>query len=311
MPAGVRKTFQSDTTMVAGKVVDADPESSPLDLGYDSQLVGTVELAGQDSFRFDNLPRGSKQIELWLPQFGIFRLRALELSVNATVTPVKDTRPRWISYGSSITQCRAAQLPTQTWPTIVARTLDLNLTCLGFGGECHLDTMVARTVRDILADVVSLCLGINVFGSASLSPRTFRPAIIGLIQTVRERPDFFTIEDASMVQLAFANGAAANLYSSCSTSLGGDVSLTAWGTDLRAEFTSWEHSVKIYLPGDERITIPGEDNIFSLEDRAFVDSVKAGMNTGILATYEDGLKATAIACAASESMETGKVVDLV
>jgi predicted dehydrogenase len=126
----------------------------------------------------------------------------------------------------------------------------------------------------------------------------------------KERPDFFTIEDASMVQLAFANGAAANLYSSCSTSLGGGVSLTVWGTDLRAQFTGWEHSVKIYLPDDEQITIPGKDNIFSLEDRAFVDSVKAGKNAGILATYKDGLKATAIACAASESMETGQVVDL-
>jgi myo-inositol 2-dehydrogenase/D-chiro-inositol 1-dehydrogenase len=124
----------------------------------------------------------------------------------------------------------------------------------------------------------------------------------------KPRPGFFTIEDASMVQLTFANGAAGNLYSSCCTSLGGGVSLTVWGTDMRAEFTGWEHSVKVSLPGDEQITIPGEPNIFSLEDRAFIDSVKAGVNVGILATYEDGLKATAIACAATESIETGKVV---
>jgi predicted dehydrogenase len=126
----------------------------------------------------------------------------------------------------------------------------------------------------------------------------------------RVRPPGFNIEDASMVQLTFANGAAGNLYSSCSTSLGGGVSLTVWGTDMRAEFTGWEHSVKVYLPGDEKVSIPGEPNIFSLEDRAFVDSVKAGKNVGILATYEDGLKATAIACAANESMETGKPVQV-
>lgn len=126
----------------------------------------------------------------------------------------------------------------------------------------------------------------------------------------RERPEFFTIEDASMVQLAFANGAAANLYSSCSTPLGRGVSLTVWGTEMHAAFTGWEHSVTITRPGGEVITIPGEENIFSLEDRAFIDSVKAGENRGILATYEDGLKATAIACAANESMETGKVIRL-
>lgn len=126
----------------------------------------------------------------------------------------------------------------------------------------------------------------------------------------RERPDFYTIEDASMVQMAFANGAAGNLYSSCSTSLGGGVSLTVWGTDLRAEFTGWDHSVKIHLPGQEASLIAGEPNIFAPEDRAFIDSVKAGRNTGILATYEDGLKATAIACAANDSMVSGKVIDL-
>ena len=65
-----------------------------------------------------------------------------------------------------------------------------------------------------------------------------------------------------MVQLAFANGAAGNLYSSCSTSLGGGVSLTVWGTDLRAEFTGWEHTVKIHLPGEEQVTIPGEAESF-------------------------------------------------
>ncbi len=126
----------------------------------------------------------------------------------------------------------------------------------------------------------------------------------------RERPDYFNIEDASMVQLTFANGAAANLYSSCSTTLGGGVSLTVWGTDIRAEFTGWEHSVEIYLPGDEMITIPGEVDVFALEDRAFIDSVKAGEDRGILATYEDGLKATAVAVAANESMETGKAVEV-
>lgn len=186
MPAGVRIAFCSDTALVAGEIADPDPESSPIDLCCDGQLVGTVQLAGQTRFAFEDLPGGSKQIELWLPQFGIFRLRTLALSAGATLAPLEDARPRWIAYGSSITQCRTAESPTQTWPAIVARTLGLNLTCLGFGGECHLDTMVARTIRDLPADAISLCLGINVQGGASLSLRTLSPAIIGFVQTVRE-----------------------------------------------------------------------------------------------------------------------------
>ena len=127
----------------------------------------------------------------------------------------------------------------------------------------------------------------------------------------RKRPDFYTIEDASMVQLKFVNGAAANLYSSCSTPVGGGIFLTLWATEMRADFSGWDHAVKISLPAGEEIAIPGEPNIFSREDRAFVDSVKAGKRKGILATYEeDGLKATEIACAANESMQTAKPINL-
>jgi len=122
--------------------------------------------------------------------------------------------------------------------------------------------------------------------------------------------DLYTIEDASMVQLAFVNGAAANLYSSCATPVGGGISLTVFGTQMAAKFTGWKHDVVITLPEGEQITIPGEENIFAQEDRAFVDSVKAGQAQGILATYEDGLKAVQIAIAADKSMQTGEVVAL-
>jgi len=125
-----------------------------------------------------------------------------------------------------------------------------------------------------------------------------------------KRPSFYTIEDASMVQLQFVNGAAANLYSSVSTPVGGGIFLTVWGTEMCADFSGWEHSVKIHLASGEEIAIPGEENIFAKEDRAFIDSVKAGKNKGILATYEDGMKITAISCAANDSMETGKVIHL-
>ncbi len=190
MPAGARIAFLSDTTVVAGEVVAPDPESSPIDLCCDGVFVGSQPLAGREGFRFDGLPTGEKLVELWLPQFGPFRLRALEVSLGASVLPYQDTRPRWIAYGSSITQCRGAASPTQTWPAIVARALGLDLYCLGVGGECHLDQTMARTIRDSRADLVSLQLGINVQGGSSLSLRTFRPAIIGFVLTIRDgHPD--------------------------------------------------------------------------------------------------------------------------
>lgn len=189
MPAGVRISFQSNTTRVSGNIVPQN-ESGILDLCCDGEVVASLDLTQKERFTFDNLSDTEKLIELWLPQFGQFQLRSLEIDDGTTLEAFTDTRPRWITYGSSITQCRTAASPTQTWPAIVARESGLNLTCLGYGGQCHLDAMVARMIRDLPADYISMCLGINIQGASSLGSRAFRPAIIGAVQIIREKhPD--------------------------------------------------------------------------------------------------------------------------
>ena len=47
--------------------------------------------------------------------------------------------------------------------------------------------MVARMMRDMPADFLSMKVGINIYGSGSLSERTFQSAIIGFVQIVREK----------------------------------------------------------------------------------------------------------------------------
>ena len=189
MPAGVRISFRSNTTRVSGTIVPQN-ESGILDLCCDGEVVASLDLTQKDNFAFEGLSGEEKLIELWLPQFGQFQLRNLTIDDGATLRPFADARPRWVTYGSSITQCRTAASATQTWPAIVARQHGLNLTCLGYGGQCHLDAMVARMIRDLPADYISMCLGINIQGASSLGPRTFRPAIIGAVQIVREKhPD--------------------------------------------------------------------------------------------------------------------------
>jgi hypothetical protein len=186
MPAGVRLSFRSDTESISGEIV-TDSEAVSIDLCCDGETLASIGLAGKDQFVFDELPSGEKLIELWLPQFGGFRLRSLRIDEGSELIPFVDDRPRWITYGSSITQCRAADSPTQTWPAIVARGMGLDLTCLGFGGECHLDIMIARTIRDMPADLISMCVGINIQGGSTMSQRTFRPGIIGFVKTIRDK----------------------------------------------------------------------------------------------------------------------------
>lgn len=187
MPAGVRLRFRSNSSLVHG-YCDPIPERSPIDLVVDGKFVGSAETADRSEFRFEGLGDGSKLFELWLPQFGEFRFRGMMLSDGALVAePDNESNTRWITYGSSITQCRDAASPTRTWPSIVARKRKYDLTCLGFGGQCHLDPMVARVIRDSDVDLISLCLGINIYGGASLSSRTFKPGILGFVKIIRER----------------------------------------------------------------------------------------------------------------------------
>ena len=188
-PAGVRLSFRSDTGSVEGALVP-DEASTAVDLYVDGVFQASESLGGRSGFSFNGLPTGEKLIELWLPQLGTFRLRSLGLSDGATLSPFEDTRPRWITYGSSISHCGAAESPSQTWPAIVAREHGLDLTCLGYGGNCHMEPMIARMIRDMPVDYLSIKIGINIYGAASLGPRTFRSVVIGFVETIREKhPD--------------------------------------------------------------------------------------------------------------------------
>lgn len=184
--AGVRLRFRSNTRIVSGLAVPPVTQPKKLDLLVDGRLHTTFEWApGVERFEFAGLPAGEKLLELWLPVNFEFRLRRLELDAGATVRPAPHRGRQWIAYGSSITQASDAASPSRTWPAIVARGLGLNLTSLGFGGECHLDGGIARMIGGLPADFISLCVGINIYGGGSFNARSFRPAIIDFVRTVR------------------------------------------------------------------------------------------------------------------------------
>lgn len=185
--AGVRISFVSDTSNVTIGMAAAEAER-PFDCVVDGKLVSTQIAAPSDEqIAFAGLPAGKKRIDIYLPQTHSVILTYLEIDSQATAEPVEEKdKLRWIAYGSSITQCAEAESPAQTWPALVARRNDWNLTCLGFAANCHMETMVARMIRDLPADFISLCLGINVMGGASYSLRTFRAQVIGFVKTIRE-----------------------------------------------------------------------------------------------------------------------------
>ena len=130
-------------------------------------------------------------VDVWLPHNATGELIAVEVDDGARVeAPRPDERPKWVHYGSSISQCSEAHSPSRIWPAVAARLGGWNLFNLGLGGSCHLDQFIAQQIRDLPADRISCKIGINIVGGGSLTKRTFRPALHAFLDTVRDgHPD--------------------------------------------------------------------------------------------------------------------------
>lgn len=135
--------------------------------------------------RLSGLSPGSKLVEFWLPHNEEIEL--LSLRADAPVAAVNDGGPRWVNYGSSISQGSNAASPSRIWPALVARELGLELSNLGFGGGAFLDPFIARIIRDRPAELITLSAGINIIGADAMRLRTFIPAVHGFLDTIREK----------------------------------------------------------------------------------------------------------------------------
>ena len=209
-PSGIRIEFLSDTAEIeldvhlsliqAGHAVP----NATIDLTVDGECVQSQSHATGDvmrfitvtdtqtepgpavCFKFSGLGTRSKRIALWLPINAVAEVRGLRVDDGASFTPAEETLPKWIHHGSSISQCSEAASPTQTWPAIAAHKGNVSLTNLGFGGQCHLDPFVAKTIRDLPAEYISLKVGINIVNQNSLGRRTFASNLHGFLDTIRE-----------------------------------------------------------------------------------------------------------------------------
>jgi len=124
-------------------------------------------------------------------------------------------------------------------------------------------------------------------------------------------PANYDIEDASVVNLKFVNGAVGSLWASCSADAGGGgVALTIYTNKTTALFTGWEHTLRLLREEAEPEEIPGEPDIFSIEDAAFVEAVRKGDPSGVMCSYSDGLKTIEVTLAANKSMDIGRPIKI-
>lgn len=185
-PAGVRGAWRTSATSVELEIraaLSIYTRIAPVDVLVDGELHQRCAVEEGEQRLTIELPGRPVEVEIWLPQAGKIELR--EFSFDGEAEPLAPTGPRWITYGSSITQAGGAYGPSETWPALVARKHGWRCASLGFAGECHLDPIAARTIRDLPAELISLCLGINIHGGATFSGRTLPGQVEAFIATVR------------------------------------------------------------------------------------------------------------------------------
>lgn len=152
-----------------------------LDMAVDAVSVSDGEVV---TVTFDQLSGSDRVVELWLPQNATVELFGAES--DAELHPTDTSAPTWVHYGSSISHGMELERPTEMWPAVAARALGWDLTTLGLAGNAMLDPFVARTIARTRADVISLKVGINLVNFDAMTLRTFRPALHGFLDTIRE-----------------------------------------------------------------------------------------------------------------------------
>jgi lysophospholipase L1-like esterase len=170
--------IRPDAVATGGSYVHIDRTKGPEGIDFEVGAAVTV--------RWDDLGDHRKTIEIWLPTNSSVELLALRVAAGASAAPVPVTRRRWTHYGSSISHCMDVDRPFDAWPPMVSRLADVELTDVALAGQCHLDPFMGRVIRDLPADVISVKLGINLVNMASMTQRTFGPAVHGLLDHIRD-----------------------------------------------------------------------------------------------------------------------------
>lgn len=213
-PSGVRLSFTTTARRVElvlhtarSTYVGTTRPRGRVDVAAGGHLIASDELTGGDTVETDlttgawtmsqgpdhttviDLPERESgahntRVDIWLPHNE--RTEIVALTADAEIHPIPATGPRWVHYGSSISQGSNAASPTGIWPIIAARETGAQLQNLGFSGSALVDPFVGRVIRDLPADVISLKLGINVVNTDAMRLRAFVPAVHGLLDTIRD-----------------------------------------------------------------------------------------------------------------------------
>ncbi len=118
----------------------------------------------------------------------------------------------------------------------------------------------------------------------------------------------YNVHDYSSAVIKFKSGVVANIYTGCYVRAGGGMQsgMNIYCADATLEYAlrSW---LKIRDVNGEQYYERGDEQT-GIQDRIFLNAVRTGDRSGILADYEEAVKSLKLTLACNESIETGKTI---
>ena len=174
-------------SLTTGGVVVAEADSVPGTryLFTFEDPSGRLVEGPSSTVRLSGLPAVETEYELWLPYTDAVEILAVRADAPFS-RPAERDAVRWLHHGSSISHGYRAESTMGTWPVVAALATGVTLTNLAFSGSAMLDPFTARTMRDQPADLISVKVGINLVNGDAMRMRTFRPAVDGFLDLIRD-----------------------------------------------------------------------------------------------------------------------------
>ncbi len=197
-PTGGRLSFRTDARTLRmtfrfppsnRKWNMSDEGERGLDLWVDGTFWRCFAPFGQEEATFtlwDGLPAAWREVMLYLPIYAPVEFISLTYDPEAAeVVPFKPAyaldKPL-VVYGTSITQGGCASRPSNTWPAVLARMLNLDHVNLGFSGAAKGEAAVAKYVAEVDAACYIMDWGVNNATWQELAER-YGP----FLDTIREK----------------------------------------------------------------------------------------------------------------------------
>ncbi len=119
------------------------------------------------------------------------------------------------------------------------------------------------------------------------------------------RSKIYDTYDAIGTLIKLKNKAVANISGSWSSNAVKDINLKLYGPEINIGFNNWNFDTVISSKRARNLNVPGSNDIFFVEDMAFLKAIRSGSTESIMCDYENGVETLKLSIAAKKSLETG------